>query len=71
MENIQDIRKFQILEDIEQLSKDIKCVVIEKNHSINKYNEKLKILYKKLDQLYLELRRSIPLDSHNDGSNAV
>ncbi len=58
MENIQDIRKFQILEDIEQLSKDIKGVVIEKNHSINKYNEKLKILYKKLDQLYLELRRS-------------
>ena len=29
------------------------------------------MLYKKLDQLYLELRRSIPLDSHNDGSNAV
>jgi hypothetical protein len=71
MENIQDIRKFQILEDIEQLSKDIKCVVIEKNHSINKYNEKLKILYKKLDQLYLELRRSIPTDNHNDGSQNV
>lgn len=71
MENIQDIRKFQILEDIEMLSKDIKSVVIEKNHSINKYNEKLKILYKKLDQLYLELRRSIPTDSHNDGSQNV
>jgi uncharacterized coiled-coil protein SlyX len=71
MENIQDIRKFQILEDIEQLSKDIKGVVIEKNHSINKYNEKLKILYKKLDQLYLELRRSIPTDNHNDGSQNV
>jgi transposase len=68
---MEDIRKFQILEEIEQLSKDIKNVVIEKNHSNNKFNEKLKMLYKKLDQLYLELRRSIPLDSHNDGSNAV
>ena len=68
---MEDIRKFQILEEIEQLSKDIKNVVIEKNHSNNKFNEKLKMLYKKLDQLYLELRRSIPIDSHNDGSNAV
>ena len=68
---MEDIRKFQILEEIEQLSKDIKNVVIEKNHSNNKFNEKLKMLYKKLDQLYLELRRSIPVDTHNDGSNAV
>jgi hypothetical protein len=68
---MEDSRKFQILEEIEQLSKDIKIVVIEKNHSNNKFHEKLKMLYKKLDQLYLELRRSIPLDSHNDGSNAV
>jgi regulator of replication initiation timing len=68
---MEDIRKYQILEEIEKLSKDIKNVVIEKNHSLNMFNEKLKTLYKKLDQLYLELRRSIPLDSHNDGSNAV
>lgn len=68
---MEDIKKMQILEDIEKLSKDIQCVVIEKNHSITKFNDKLKILYKKLDQLYLELRRSIPVDTHNDGSQHV
>ena len=71
MENMQDIRKYQILEDIQELTTNIKNLVIEKNHSLNMFNEKLKTLYKKLDQLYLELRRNIPLDSTNDGSNAV
>ena len=68
---MQDIRKYQILEDIQELTTNIKNLVIEKNHSLNMFNEKLKTLYKKLDQLYLELRRNIPLDSTNDGSNAV
>lgn len=60
-----DIRKFQIIEEIENLTKDIKSIVIEKNHSMNMYNQKLKSHYVKLDKLYTELKRLIPIEAES------
>ena len=60
-----DIRKFQIIEEIEILTKDIKSIVIEKNHSMNMYNQKLKNHYIKLDKLYTELKRLIPIETES------
>ena len=55
-----DIRKIQLLEELEQLSKEIQILIIEKKQNMNTYDEKLKNLYNRLVTLNREFIRTIP-----------
>jgi len=57
---MESIKQIQILEEIEQLSKQIQIIIIEKSQSNNNYNEKLKLLYIRMNNLHLEFKRLIP-----------
>lgn len=62
---MEDYRKINILEDIENISKEIQLTLIEQIRCNVVYKEKLNKLYIKLDTLNLELRRIIP-PQHNE-----
>ena len=68
---MENIKKIQILEEIEQLSKQIQLLIIEKAQNQNNYNEKLKIFYYRMNNLHTEFKKLIPTDNHNDGSQQV
>jgi hypothetical protein len=55
-----DIRKINMLEQLEQLSKEIQILIIEKRQNQNNYDEKLKNLYNRLVTLNREFIRTIP-----------
>jgi hypothetical protein len=55
-------KQIQILEEIEQLSKQIAGLIIEKSQNLNNFNERLKILYIRMDKLNIELKRLIPIE---------
>ena len=57
---MENIKKIQILEEIEQLSKQIQLLIIEKAQNQNNYNEKLKILYNRMSQIYKDFNKLIP-----------
>lgn len=64
---MENIKQIQILEEIEKLSKDIQIVIIEKTQSNNNYNEKLKLLYNRMNILHTEIKRLIPsLTNHSE-----
>lgn len=57
---MENIRQIQLLEELEQLSKQIQLLIIEKQQNVNNYNEKLKILYNRMSQLYKDFNKLIP-----------
>lgn len=64
---MEDIRKLNLLEEIESISKQIQTLLIEKVQNQNNYNEKINRLYSKLDKLNLELKRILPpIDGSSD-----
>lgn len=66
---MENIKQIQILEQIEQLSKQIQNLIIEKSQNQNNYNEKLKILYNRMHNLHTQFNTLIhPLTMQKDES---
>jgi uncharacterized coiled-coil protein SlyX len=64
---MENIRQIQLLEELEQLTKQIALVIIEKQQNVNNYNEKLKILYNRMSQIYKDFNKLIPsLTNHTE-----
>jgi hypothetical protein len=57
---MESIKQIQLLEEIEQLSKQIQLVIIEKTQNQNSFNERLKVLYNRMSQLYKDFNKLIP-----------
>lgn len=56
-----DIKKIQLLEELEQLLKQIQIIIIEKKQNMNAYDEKLKTLYSRMYILNREFMKIIPV----------
>jgi hypothetical protein len=54
---MEDLKKINILQEIQSITKDIEFLIIEKIKTNNNFNEKLDKLFVKLDNLNLELKR--------------
>lgn len=66
---MENIKQIQILEEIEQLSKQIQEIIIQKIQNQNNYNEKLKILYNRMHNLHTQFNSMIhPLTMQKDES---
>lgn len=66
---MENIKQIQILEEIEQLSKQIQNLIIEKTQNQNNYNEKLKTLYNRMHNLHSQFKSLIhPLTIQKDES---
>ena len=57
---MESIKQIQLLEEIEQLSKQIQLVIIDKTQNQNSFNERLKVLYNRMSQLYKDFNKLIP-----------
>jgi TolA-binding protein len=69
---MENIKQISILEEIEQLSKKIQELIIQKSQTENNYNERLKILYNRMYNLHAQLKTLIsPLSIQKDDSNPV
>jgi hypothetical protein len=64
---MESIKQIQLLEEIEQLSKQIQNLIIEKTQNQNSFNERLKVLYNRMSQLYKDFNKLIPsLTNHTE-----
>lgn len=62
---MEDLKKINILQEIQCITKDIEFLIIEKIKTNNNFNEKLDKLFVKLDNLNLELKRlTIPIKNN-------
>jgi protein subunit release factor A len=66
MDNYSIVKQVQILEEYQKTLSEIQNLIIEKKQSCNMFDEKLKVLYSRVERLNRELKSLMILPNDKD-----
>lgn len=66
MENFSIVKQVQILEEYQKTLSEIQILIIEKKQNANMYDEKLKVLYQRMERLNIELKKLMVISNEKD-----